>query len=279
MPTYETIGEVAASTNGTTVTAGAANTKGSYAELVASSGITCHEFILEVVTQSAAASYLLDIATGGAGSETVVLSNILVGQGGSGRGSTFIRLPLSIPSGTRISARCQSTTASATMNIMGHLVNHVSLGSPTWDTMGNTTADSGGIQIDPGGTAHTKGAWVEIVASSSALFNLLALFISNQGNSVASSAQWFFDIGTGAGGAETPIISDIPFRATAAADDINPSAYLFPVSIAAGTRIAVRAQCSTADATDRLTDVILVGAEISTPAGGGPMYLLGGGGF
>lgn len=98
----------------TAVTAsGSINTKGSYAQLTAS----CNEIRWAVLQLRPNSNnyYLIDIAVGGAGSEQVIVPNLHV-RGASGR-SFPIGFPLSVPAGSRISARCQCNTASQSVQV------------------------------------------------------------------------------------------------------------------------------------------------------------------
>jgi len=103
-----------ADSGGTNIDGGAtANTKGAYAELVASSARPYKAFYVMFgnMAQAArvAANFLVDVAIGAAASESVIVSNIQV----AGEGQEGIRPPIvgpyyvPIPSGTRIAARCQ----------------------------------------------------------------------------------------------------------------------------------------------------------------------------
>ncbi|PSO28804.1 hypothetical protein C7G41_24200 [Bradyrhizobium sp. MOS002] len=120
-----------ASGQGTAVTTGAANTKGSYAQLTASSTKDYKGFVLRVDNQNSTASYtgidslLFDIAIGGAGSEQVILPNYPIGRpklstngaAASITGSPSAHFPIQIPAGTRIAARAQSILASQIMGV------------------------------------------------------------------------------------------------------------------------------------------------------------------
>ncbi|MBC7294469.1 MAG: hypothetical protein H5T84_10300, partial [Thermoleophilia bacterium] len=278
----ETIGAATGTSSGTVVTAdAAANTKGAWVELVASTGITCNELALYLLKISAAANFLIDIGTGGAGAETVVLSNLHMSEGGPGRGGSVIALPITIPSGTRIAARCQASVGGSTCTLMGIINNNLSYGSPAWTTYGANTGTSRGTQIDPGATVDTKGAWVELTASSIAA-KRIALLLGNQANATDGTSDFLIDIGTGGAGSEVVQIANIPMKALTTDDNKIPHMHIFPLTISGGTRIAVRAQSSTSDAADRLFDVVLLLSDVTEPSGGGgggPMYLLGGGGF
>jgi hypothetical protein len=117
----DSIGFVSASTQGTTITSGAANTKGSYSQLTASttkdySGLF---FAADALNTSAGnAVALIDIAIGGSGSEQVIAPNMLMGRADgiwTPLFSSLIFVP--IPSGTRVAARIQSDVASNTLGL------------------------------------------------------------------------------------------------------------------------------------------------------------------
>jgi hypothetical protein len=120
----ETLGaDAAAATNGTILTSGAINTKGSYVQLTAATTINAKSAMLHYCNN--ASSYnriLLDLAIGAAGAENTLISNLFLAtvqypQPGS------ISFPLQIPAGTRISARIQASSASVnlpvTMTLLG----------------------------------------------------------------------------------------------------------------------------------------------------------------
>ena len=66
-------------------------------------------------------------------------------------------------------------------------------------------------------------------------------------------------IGIGAAGSEKIVAADLTARSSSITDEVRPSFIALPVAIPAGSRIAVRAQCSITDATDHLFDIALYG--------------------
>lgn len=260
----ETIGAVAASSRGTLITASATpNTKGAYAQMVASTARHATGIVIIANRHGDAnVDYLIDIAAGGAGSEQVILSNLLStnGPGGDAFGGWWY-FPLAIPAGTRISARCQSTGASADVRVTAHLVGAQMQIAPLSKvtTYGANTADSGGTSIDPGASANTKGAWTQLTASSAALAGF-ALAFGTQANTTRTRCTWLIDIGIGGAGSEQVLLADLLLSTDTSSDNMAPGATPFlPLSIPAGTRIAARAACSITDATDRLFDLVLYG--------------------
>lgn len=260
---YATLGVDAAASTGTTVTAsGTINTKGSWSQLTASTAFDVSHLQVFVRADTAFAGYLVDIGIGGAGSETVLIPDLLV-QSRTDAGYIF-QFPLAVPAGTRVSARCQSTTVSATCRVAV-----VAAGSP-WGlhvpcsrvvAMGVDTADTGStVTVEPGAVANAKGSWVEVTSATSAPFRGLVPAVGGRGNTALSDADYLLDIGIGGSGSETVLIADMPQRAGAASDFFSPGTYpLLPVDLPAGVRIAARAQSSITDASDRVLELALYG--------------------
>lgn len=259
---YEGEGENLSVSRGTSVTGGAANTKGSYVQLTASTAIEADGFWLQVDGGSGIDDYLFDIAVGASSSEVDIISNYLATLRNLG-GTVVSYWSIPIPVGTRISARVQETTGSVAARVSLTLVNWgqgktASYGSVT--TYGANTADSGGVQIDPGGVANTKGAYSEITSSTSKAHKAIAICIGGQDNAVRNAAGWYLYVAVGGAGSEVDIIDGLGLTVNTAGDMIAPNFYgPFPVNIPASTRLAVAAQCSDTDATDRLIDVTIHG--------------------
>src|SRR3990172_6877060 len=266
---FVTVGAVTAGSTGTDLTATATpDTKGSYVEVAASTAFDAHGLLIQLNNASTGASdYLIDVAVGAGGSETIIAANLYVGSGDSpvsADGYGYL-LPISIPAGTRLSARCQSHAASGVIRItivlMGEgFITPPGLGRVT--TYGANTADSGGTQVDPGGTAHTLGAYSEIVASTTNPIRQLTITIGNMDNDVRTTAVWLLNLAIGAGGSEVVFIENLMLNCSSSVDLVQPQIFSpIGVNFPAGTRLAARAQCSIIDATDRLFDVILYGVD------------------
>ncbi len=108
---------------------GSANTKGSWAQITASTTAPASMIDLEIgpPANTGAANYAIDVAVGGSGSEKVILSNLFLRATNSSRPDQSIMgpFPVNIPTGTRLSARCQSTTS-------GGGTRALTLGLRTW---------------------------------------------------------------------------------------------------------------------------------------------------
>lgn len=263
---YEAFGADASASAGTNITPSAsADTKGSYVQLIASTGFTYEGITLAYYGRDLDESYLWDLAIGAASSEQIIWPNIFVDHGRAGQ-NAFISLPLTIPGGSRISARSQSSGTSSNgvrvsgRGFAGGFASHVGQGVNRLVAFGEDTADSAGTSIDPGGTAHTKGSWVELSASVGQDLIGLVLAPGNQRNAAPSTSLWLLDIGIGGVGSEVVLVPDIAVNNVATIRNFCPTiAGWFPVSVPAGSRLAVRAQCNITNATDRLLDVVLYG--------------------
>lgn len=259
----ENAGANTAASRGTTITAsGTANTKGSYTQLIASTSFDASLVLVMIDDLTAAIDYLIDLAIGGAGSEQVIASD-LIGTGGTGSisyGGHYF-LPVSIPAGSRLAARCQASTLSSIVRVSCLLFGQGFAGFAPYsriDTYGANEVDSGGVSIDPGGTANTKGAYSQIVASTLSSTDGIIIAIGNQLNSVRSSQSWLVDLAIGGAGSEQIVLPNLAFNASTSPDIVTPQTYgPIPLTIPASSRLAVRSQSDGIDATDRLFDVII----------------------
>ena len=252
---------------GTDITSNAsANAKGAYTELEDS---TPHiiDLLLINLQSGLARDYLVDIAIGATGSEIIIVSNLLYANAQSSsnfyRVPSQIEIPIHIPAGTRISARCACTTGGSVMTVSAFgtvkQFHSGAIGSGII-TVGAVEADTGGTSIaDCGGTADTYGAYTEMVSSSTKRFIGMLLGIGLRKNTGARDANFYVDVAVGAEGSEVPIIDRYIFASYTGSPPSPRLSELLPVSIPIGTRISVRYKCSITDATDRLIDIILYG--------------------
>jgi len=251
--TEQTSGVTSASTNYTTVTAGStAHTKGSWTQI---NGSTTERtiaviFLHMLITQNA----LFDIGTGAAGSEVVVIPNIHVSSPGARSMCPAGPYFINIPKGTRVAVRCQSATASATYSIgIAFCQNPPSpqqftalsypIQTPDYlENAGMDTSTSFMTTITAGASAHTKGSWTQLLASTTG--RVVAIAIHTRGG--ATDVRYLVDIGIGAAGSETVLVADLGCESSGA---WIPSMFLVLIVVAPGTRIAARCQASTASST------------------------------
>lgn len=239
------------------------NVKGAYTELLTSAAYDAQGFFIWMMKSGHTdADVLVDIAVGAAASETIIVDN-LVGPGSGNSACTQFYIPIPIPAGTRISARCQATAISNISKIGVILCSDHPLG---WSggiiaTYGADTADSGGVSVDPGAVGNTKGAYSELAASLTYDTKAIILAIGEQNNFVRSTSGQRLDLAVGAAASEVIVIPDILMQVGAAADQYMPRSFHFRLNLPAGSRVALRAQASTTDAADRLFDVVLYGVS------------------
>lgn len=188
---------------GTTITAsGTINVKGAYATLIASANFDVVGIKLMVVnstTNAALRNMLIDIAIGSAGNEVVIASNLMMQQAAQWPfSSPGLFLPLKVPKGARISARCQANFASRTANIVAFLFGKGD-GEP-WqsfqgaETLGAVAATSKGFEHALGSTG-AYSTWTNIGATSSRMFKAIML-VAQQGSDITQSQTvCYVDIG------------------------------------------------------------------------------------
>lgn len=256
-----------------------ANTKPTaWTTVAASTDHAADGFYIQPNTSSTQSSFLVDVAWCAAGmsdsSLQVVLENLCIaGNGGGGGGSnihpmgqTFV--PAKIPANSRIAARVQCSTGSATVRfplmIAGGgfycmLSQYLREGSNT--AVGVNLAASRGMQIDPGGSANAKGTWTELGRLERAAKALIVCV--NQENSAPATAFFRLDIGRGT---EREVIVPDLFVGTAVGasntgegaqgDGLSP---LIFCDLQAGDVLAARTMSSITDATDRILQVSVLG--------------------
>lgn len=237
----------------TTVTASATpHTKGNYAQLVASTNFDVdfiHLYVSAIALSANDKRALMDIAIGPAGQEVVIIANLNVGWA-TGYTTTSdtgrqLTLPLKIPSGTRIAARLQSNTASQTaataIDLFGGNPYSGLSGFTAVDTYGADTANSRGTAISSGNA--TKGAWVELAASTAKQINALFCMAGLHSGTAVGSRNNIIDIGAGAAGSEVVLIADVPmsYFTTEALSEPARTSMLLGVDLPAGVRLAARA--------------------------------------
>lgn len=265
---WEAQGVVAASSRFTSVSnGGTANTKGSWVQLDASTTFDVDAVLVHLQADALSVIYssLVDIGIGAAASEQVIVPDIQFSSDQwCGRAASPILLPCKIPAGSRIAARHACSDANIGIFIGVHLINTgmAAMYPPGGKIVnyGATAADSGGIGIDPGATANTKGSWTQITASTNEDLRGVVIMIGNQNISKGVDAVALIDIGIGAAASEQIIIPDY-----AIGSDPNAELYLplfspiLPCHIPAGSRIAARAQNSITTAGSRAFDVSILG--------------------
>lgn len=115
---------------------------------------------------------------------------------------------------------------------------------------GSNTAASLGTSLTSGGSADTKGAWTQLIASTSEDSVYLVIYVGTL-DTTSTDGTSMIDIGIGPSGSEIPIVSNLVFSCgPISGQGYAPFArYAFPCCIPAGTRISARCQAHTASQT------------------------------
>jgi hypothetical protein len=258
---FADIGTTLASSAYKYITAGQSNVKGSWIELISSTSQKVDGFWFSMELGGASGCYLIDIGIGAADYEIPILTDLFYSRNGAQCCSYF---PLPIPAGTRVSARAQYyTTGAAGVNV-GILLQSVGfLPSPVLSrciTYGADEATTLGVAVDAGAVAHTKGAWTEIIASTTNPIKML-FAINGMDHGWGGYYRYLFDIGIGSEDSEIVVVPNRYFK-NPNTGHFNPNVFgPFPVNIPAGSRLAVRMQASTTDAADRVVSFVLYGVD------------------
>lgn len=257
----QTLGAVAGSSTGTLLTAHAsANTKASSWTSLGVLDINALMLALRIGIPSSSADCLIDLALGAANDQQIVVENILYTSPNVGRDPAAFRMPLRVPKGTEVWAKMQASTGGVTMHALAYAeAGPLALGAGKILTLGATTADSGGTLIDPGGSAGTVGAKVQLTASVARELMAFGVAFGHAGDYIRSASVWHVFVYLGAANDEQ-VLAEIDVNAENLRDSIQP-AWLGPldVSIPKGSRISVAASCSITTS-DNLFDVVFYGA-------------------
>lgn len=264
------LGTVSANSTGPVIASGGSSfVKGSWAQITASlsQDSSWMMFFIETL-HSSGANYCVDIGVGGAGSEVVIVSNLFF----AGQAAGFVRymFPLTIPAGTRVAARAAGNGSPGGGVSIGMTVfadSYQSAGcASAIDTYGFSSATILGTAVDPGSTANTKGAYSQIVSSTTAdIAGIFAVFDSqNASGGTSGSFYSLIDIAVGGAGSEVVIVPNIVLTLFLSGSPAILGGFLpyMPVQIPAGSRIAVRSQSSSNISPDRIIGCTIFGVRL-----------------
>jgi hypothetical protein len=194
----------------------------------------------------------MDVGIGAAGSEQVIVSDLLVGGAPlTANFSPYIGrefwLPLFIPQGSAVSVRIASQRTAATFKLVGWWYGGSS-DPPPWrvaskiTTYGVGTVPNGTVVVP--GTSTAQGSWTQITAATTR--DHFGVFPSFQiSGTIMTLKHILVGLGLGGAGAEQTFQggSGYAYMTTAAEEVIGPFNNVFPVydSIPAGTRLVARA--------------------------------------
>ena len=100
---------------------------------------------------------------------------------------------------------------------------------------------SSAVTVTANSSAHTKGAWSELVASTSGNASYIIVEVSGIATSATDTAT-LIDIGTGASGSEAALLENIAAGSANIAASRPSFAFGVPIKVASGTRLSARIQ-------------------------------------
>lgn len=240
----------------------AANTKGAWTSVT--SGI--EQAINGLFVETYSSSYenhehLADIGIGS--TPDTLVENIQVSREWVREGKGLY-LPLYIAPNTEIQARQQTNytlSNSLTVAFFGYV-------SGRWQspgvfnkcyTYGADTSDTGGLFVDPGGTADTMGSYVEFISALPETIGGFSISVGCRNDFTRSgNIHWYVDVAKGASGYEETLLDRWHCGSKGTYTDSPRPQFspFFPIKVENGERIAIRCQC-TATTSDRYIDVTL----------------------
>lgn len=259
----------AAASQGIRLPANASTTyaKGAWTQLIASTAADSGWLLVCASSaNSSGAAIAVDIGFGTSGNEIAIVTNLAFAAPQIGVAGYYM-LPVTIPAGTRVAGRVASSVLSdsAPVQVLTFADGYSSAGfGVSVDTYGFQASTGYGLQIDPGGSANTKGAYVQLTASLSVEIGGFLLCFDSQGTTTGTTGavDWLVDIAVGASGSEQVILPNLAVCGYSAGGDsfiFGSTVPYIPMPIPAGGRISVRAQCSTAATPDRLLGLTFYG--------------------
>lgn len=249
------IGDTGTSTPGTSVTTGgAAGTKGTPAELIASTNFDAYWVTItasDYAAAGAAAQGALDILIGSA-TEEVLIPNLLFGHAGmhsnatAGMGPKRWDFPLYIPAGQRIAVQACGQRTSAAFRVQIYL--YGGNGYPPYRVGSKVTTY--GLSSLPRGTSITPGAsgaagsWTQVTASTSE--DHFAFVPSFQAATDLTMSNLTHTVEMGIGAATEEKIGFTYLFGSDANERMQGPVNSYPsfADVPSGTRLAMRASCS-----------------------------------
>lgn len=218
---------------------------GSWTELVAATTSDAYGFLANSTGYSvAAASIHWQIGIGAASSEVVLAEWLSRTFTSTGYETGACYFPIYIPAGERVSVRGwlgSSTITAANVAVSGIGQSSAMMGSYAgMDLLG--VSSGAGTTVVAAASAHNKGSWTEIIASTARNYSGLDLHM----HQITSGAFYTLaDIALGAGGSEVILFENLMLRQNSAVHISPGQRVVMPCDIPAGTRISMRMQAGT----------------------------------
>lgn len=262
----ESCGFTAASTSGIAITPSTTtSTYGSYTTIIASTAFTYESLLVMLYRTGNATDYCFDIAIGAAASEWNIVKDLRLScrTSASGAANRFM-LPLHVPSGSRISARCQAGGASQSATDISLIGFSSGVGgAPGFsrcEHLGSLTT-SRGITLDPS-TANTKTAYTQVNASTAGCYKAVMVQVGGAGDIArTTNSNVLFDLAIGAAASEANVLPNYPIGTFAFVweEPVHNVMGPFALNIPEASRVSMRCQASDVTAGDRTLDFCVYG--------------------
>lgn len=249
-------GATGTSSRGTAITSGSGvgTFSTAFTQLASSTDTDACALIVSMIAQSTAL-FQVKLYVGAASSETEFAH---IPGPVNALGSMSLLVPIGVPAGSRITAKCCDSGGGGTMNV------HVTLVRGSVGQSGVSRGSLVGVasndftDVDAGATINTKGAWTQIVASTT--YDAKGYTLALLGDpSNETNMNYLLDLAVGAAASEQIILADVQGNIEAYRGDSRPN-IVGPIwtPIPAASRIAARVQSSTNGAADRIPKVGIV---------------------
>jgi hypothetical protein len=101
--------------------------------------------------------------------------------------------------------------------------------------------ESSAVTVTANSTAHTKGSWSQLIASSSGNASMIYVRVGGVFTTGVNTAT-LLDIGVGASGSESAIIENVAVGGAVATGAAGALYFVVPIQIASGSRVSARIQ-------------------------------------
>lgn len=237
-------------------TTGLDDTKGPWYQITAATEREYHGLYIQA-RPNATLRVAMDIGFGGAGSENVIVPDLMLQANNVGTFPTWV--PITVPEGSRLAMRAQPAVAAGGAGIEVQVLGlgagpRIPVGFSRCERLGFTAATTLGVELDAGATANTWGAWAEIGTTSFA-WSMLDYHLHD--DATPGNAFLEVEVGLGVAASEVALLRGWVFRSGGGL--IHPPPLPIPVDIPSGARISARARCSSADASTRTINLVAGG--------------------
>jgi len=211
---------------------------------------------------------LVDVAIGSAGQEKIIINNLMasfsaVGTNASRSHTSEIIIPVTLPVGTLVRARCQSSYASNS----GVFTFAYSINIPSpWtgsmiNTYGASTGSSAGTTMTASNTSFTFGSYVEITSYCERMECLFVAVSPRNAQSAFGDQDGRWEVSVGDVGSEKQIAAGT-VQANLATQITNPQWFgPYYQQVAEGQRLSARLQRQLDSSSQRDLDIIVYGVR------------------